>query len=115
MSSEQLDALIGAGLKKNEAKVLLFLFISKKTVSRTIEDKTFMRQPEVSNVMTNFSKRKWITKNGRVKKEKKGRPEVLYSLIKSKEEILYELKEKLIQDSNLIQKRMVAIDRLLKA
>lgn len=114
MENKQLGVLVGAGLKKNEAKVLLFLFTNKKTVSRAIEEEAIMRQPEVSNVMATFLERRWITKKRKAKTFGKGRPEILFSLAKSKEEILYELKDNLIHDSNLIQKRMVAIDKLLK-
>ena len=81
--------LINAGLSKKEAKVLGYFFEEDNALSREIEHKLRMRQPEVCLALIHFVKKGWLTYSTMMP-EGKGRPQHLYT-IKDKKEILTEL------------------------
>ena len=78
-----------------DAKVLSFMFLNPKTVSRKIERELILRQPDVSNTMRRFTINHWITVSRAKLSGKRGRPETLYTLSKSKTDIINELKTQL--------------------
>lgn len=80
------------GLKRAEAKVLIYLFKHNTAFSRNIEHEMDLRQPEVSLAMSAFLKRKWI-KLRYLKKKSKGRPTIEYRLVVKKYKILLQLKK----------------------
>ena len=84
MDDKREDVLISAGLKRVEAKILLYLFEHNETVSRSIEREMQLRQPEVSNAMVSLSKRGWISKKQKAKTGYKGRPETIFTIVKKK-------------------------------
>ncbi len=74
-----INHLVKAGISKNMAKTLAVLADGKETISVRIEGITALRQPEVSIVMQELRKRKWVKKRD-IKKEGKGRPVHAYQL-----------------------------------
>ena len=71
--------LVDLGMKRNVAKVLIYLANVEETASRNIERGTDLRQPEVSLAMTYLQERKWIDCR-EIKSESKGRPIKIYKL-----------------------------------
>ncbi len=82
------------------------MFSNPISVSRDIVRKMIMRQPEVSNTMRRFLEKGWITKSKTKILGKRGRPETLFTLLKSKDEIFNEIKtqleHKLLSMQNLL-------------
>lgn len=79
--------LMEIGLKRNVARVLVFLSGAREATSRDIERGTDLRQPEVSIAMRQLKENKWIiTKES--KSESKGRPVKIYSLAKPVPDII---------------------------
>ena len=84
---EMADLLSEVGLKKNVAKVLVYLANTEEATSREIERGTDLRQPEVSIAMRTLSEKEWIS-NRESKAESKGRPVKIYNLAKPMPEII---------------------------
>ncbi|ADN35543.1 transcriptional regulator, TrmB [Methanolacinia petrolearia DSM 11571] len=84
---ELADLLSEVGLKKNVAKVLVYLANTEEATSREIERGTDLRQPEVSIAMRTLSEKEWIS-NRESKAESKGRPVKIYNLSKPMPEII---------------------------
>jgi predicted transcriptional regulator len=75
------NLLIEIGMKKNIAKVLVFLASTPEATSRAIERGIDLRQPEVSIAMKYLMDQGWI--RSRVNpSERKGRPMKIYELAK---------------------------------
>jgi predicted transcriptional regulator len=73
------DILIGLGLKRNVARVLVYLSSTEEATSRMIERGTDMRQPEVSMAMRQLREHQWV-KSTESKADSKGRPVKIYRL-----------------------------------
>ncbi|HOP67550.1 MAG TPA: MarR family transcriptional regulator [Methanoregulaceae archaeon] len=73
------NLLIKVGMKRNVAKVLVFLAHTPEATSRDIERGTDLRQPEVSIAMAALIDQKWV-ENRESKAENKGRPVKIYRL-----------------------------------
>jgi predicted transcriptional regulator len=73
------NLLIGIGIKRNVARVLVFLANIPETTSHEIERSTDLRQPEVSIAMMYLIKQGWISSR-ESKAESKGRPFKIYKL-----------------------------------
>lgn len=84
---EMADLLSDVGLKKNVAKVLVYLANTDEATSREIERGTDLRQPEVSIAMRTLNEKGWIS-NRESKAESKGRPVKIYNLAKPVNEII---------------------------
>ncbi len=84
------EILVKTGLKKNYAKVLVFLAKNKSLTSRDVERGTDLRQPEVSIAINHLRKRGWV-KISNLLTENKGRPVKLYTLHISIQDILHEI------------------------
>jgi len=101
------NLLIEIGIKKNIAKVLVFLAKTPEATSRAIECGTDMRQPEISMAMKYLMDRGWI-RSRENPSENKGRPNKIYELAKPIHEIIDCIEnEKKIEASNklaLVQK-----------
>lgn len=76
---EFVDLLIGVGVRRNLAKVLVYLSGTDEATSRDIERGTDLRQPEVSIAMSRLHSEGWI-ENRESKAESKGRPVKIYRL-----------------------------------
>jgi predicted transcriptional regulator len=81
------NLLMDIGLKRNVAKVLVYLANTSEATSRDIERGTDLRQPEVSIAMRTLKQNDWVTSR-ESKAESKGRPVKIYSLAKPTEEIM---------------------------
>jgi predicted transcriptional regulator len=79
--------LMDIGLKRNVAKVLVYLANTSEATSRDIERGTDLRQPEVSIAMRTLKQNDWILSR-ESKAESKGRPVKIYCLSKPTEEIM---------------------------
>ena len=81
------ELLMGLGLKRNVAKVLVYLASTKESTSRDIERGTDLRQPEVSIAMRFLTEVNWV-KNRESRAESKGRPVKIYELARPITEIM---------------------------
>ena len=81
------NLLTEIGLKRNVAKVLVYLASSPEATSRDIERGPDLRQPEVSIAMRTLKENGWI-QSRESKAESKGRPVKIYSLSKPITEIM---------------------------
>ena len=84
---EFVNLLIELGMKKNIAKVLIFLGNIPETTSRDIERGADLRQPEVSLAMQYLMEQHWVTAH-ETRGERKGRPEKVYTLARPLAEIM---------------------------
>ncbi len=84
---EFVNLLVGIGIRKNMAKVLVFLALHPKATSRAIERGTDLSQPEVSLVMKALLKDGWIGCSG-CSGANRGRPVNIYCLEKPLGEIM---------------------------
>jgi len=75
------NLLTDIGLKRNVAKVLIYLAMTEEATSREIERSTDLRQPEVSIAMRTLKENEWI-ESRESKAESKGRPVKIYRLSK---------------------------------
>ncbi|MEN6611646.1 MAG: ArsR family transcriptional regulator [Methanoregulaceae archaeon] len=71
--------LTDLGMKRNVAKVLVYLANTDEATSRNIERGTDLRQPEVSIAMGYLLEKKWVSCR-ESKSESKGRPVKIYKL-----------------------------------
>ncbi|MFA5348603.1 MAG: ArsR family transcriptional regulator [Methanoregula sp.] len=101
------NLLIEIGIKRNVAKVMVFLANTPEATSRDIERGTDLRQPEVSIAMRYLIGQSWITYR-ESKAESKGRPVKIYALSRPFYEIMDSIeKEKKKEVTNhlaLVQK-----------
>ncbi|MCK4270364.1 MAG: ArsR family transcriptional regulator [Methanogenium sp.] len=75
------------GVKRNVAKVLVYLANTPEATSRDIERGTDLRQPEVSIAMRTLKENEWIASR-ESKAESKGRPVKIYSLSQPVDKII---------------------------
>jgi predicted transcriptional regulator len=73
------DILVGLGLRRNVARVLVYLSSTDEATSRMIERGTDLRQPEVSMAMRQLRANRWVesTEN---RGDSKGRPVKIYRM-----------------------------------
>lgn len=108
------DNLVGLGIKKNIAKVVVYLSSVPEATSRMIERVTDLRQPEVSIAMRNLKEFKWVEIREK-KRESKGRPVKIYRLSKSFNEIMDKLEgEMKLQAQNKLELLQALRDIILK-
>ena len=81
------NLLVGIGLRRNIAKVLVFLAKHPEATSRAVERGAAMRQPEVSLIMRALIGHGWITSR-ETRFENRGRPVYVYGLAKPITEIM---------------------------
>ena len=104
---ELVNLLFGIGIKRNVAKVLVFLAKTPTVTSRAIDRGTDLRHLEVATVMQYLKKQGWI-KSQKSKARSKGRPVKIYELAKPIPEIVNGIEKEKIKEANdqlqLIQK-----------
>jgi predicted transcriptional regulator len=104
---ELVNLLSGIGIKRNVAKVLVFLAKTPTVTSRAIDRGTDLRHLEVATVMQYLKKQGWI-KSQENKAKSKGRPVKIYELAKPIPEIVSGIEKEKIKEANdqlqLIQK-----------
>lgn len=91
-NDEIVRLLVGLGLKRNVAKVLVYLSDVIEGPSRMIERGTDLRQPEASVAL------KWLIQKGWVESresraEGKGRPVKMFKLVRTLKEIVFIIEE----------------------
>ena len=106
-------------LSRVECSVLAFLLIhdTDYRTSREIERTMFLRQPEVSMVLSAFRRYKWIKEKSMKKTGGKGRPVKLIKLSKSQDEIFKVLiakMDKKIQESTKQKEGLKEIQKYLE-
>ena len=97
------NLLIRIGIRRNMAKVLVYLAHTNEATSRDIERGTDLRQPEVSIAMAQMIEQRWV-ENRESKADNKGRPVKIYRLAMPINEIM---------DSIETEKRNEAQNQLL--
>ncbi|OPZ42523.1 MAG: hypothetical protein BWY93_01789 [Euryarchaeota archaeon ADurb.BinA087] len=97
---ELADLLIKIGLKRNVARVLVYLSHNSEATSRDIERGTDLRQPEVSLAMAAMIEQDWV-ENREIKAENKGRPVKIYRLSRPVGEITDTLEKAKREEANL--------------
>jgi len=107
------DLFWDIGLKKNTARVVVLMIRDDDLTSREIERICDLRQPEVSIALSDLMKRKWV-KDVRHAREGKGRPTMIYHLIKSLDDILEELKTEIVGDYEVKLKEIEKVRDMLK-
>ncbi len=105
-----INHLVNTGMSKNMAKTLVVLSEGKETISVRIEGITALRQPEVSIVMQDLRKRRWVRKRD-IKKEGKGRPVHAYKLAMPFAKIIEQIEK---DEDKKIKEIKTNIDKLKK-
>ncbi len=102
------QGLQSLGIKRNVASLITYLQDMSERSSRDIEMATGLRQPEVSIAMRTLREMGWVTEH-EIKGDGKGRPQKIYALQSTIEEIIkyYE-----IEKSQESARTMEAIQRL---
>ena len=85
------------GMPKNMAKTLLYLSQVPECKSAGIEQCANMRQPEVSNTITELRRKGWVKKRD-LKKKGKGRPVHIYEPTVDLSEILKDFERKKLKE-----------------
>lgn len=93
------NLLIEIGMKKNIAKVLVFLASTPEATSRAIERGIDLRQPEVSIAMKYLMDQGWI-RSCVNPSERKGRPMKIYELAKPTTVIMDNIEKKKKNEAN---------------
>ena len=96
---ELVNLLFGIGIKRNVAKVLVFLAKTPEVTSRAIDRGTDLRPLEVATVMQYLKKQGWI-KSQENKARSKGRPGKIYELAKPIPEIVNGIEKEKIKEAN---------------
>jgi predicted transcriptional regulator len=93
------DLLIRIGIRKNVAKVLVYLAHTPEATSREIERGTDLRQPEVSIAMAQLMERFWVESREN-KAENKGRPVKIYRLSRPIGEVMDTIEREKREEAN---------------
>ena len=93
------NLLIKIGMKRNVAKVLVYLAHTPEATSRDIERGTDLRQPEVSIAMAALMEQKWV-ENRESKAENKGRPVKIYRLSQPIDNIMDRIETEKREEAN---------------
>jgi predicted transcriptional regulator len=96
---ELVNLLFGIGIKRNVARVLVFLAKTPKVTSRVIDRGTDLRPLEVATVMHYLKKQGWI-RSQKNKAESRGRPVKIYELAKPIPEIVNGIEKEKIREAN---------------
>jgi len=104
---EIIDLLIDMGVSKKTAKTLTYLSHVDESISRSIEENTNLRQPEVSTALKELRGRGWIEKQD-IRKEGKGRPIHSYKMVvpfdRAVKTLLKEKKNEILEMQNTIKR-----------
>ncbi len=102
------QGLQSLGMNRSVASLITYLQDMKERSSRDIEMATGLRQPEVSIAMRTLRERGWITEH-EIKGDGKGRPQKIYALRSTIDEIIKHYETEKSQES---ARTMEAIQRL---
>jgi predicted transcriptional regulator len=93
------NLLIEIGIRKNVAKMLVFLANKPTATSREIERGTDLRQPEVSMAIRYLIEQGWVNTEG-ISSDRKGRPNKNYSLAVPVKEIMTAIEKQKKNEAN---------------
>ncbi len=97
-NEEIIRILIGLGIRRNIAKVLVYLSDMTEGTSRMIERGTDLRQPEVSVALKLLMEKGWVeSREGNA--GGKGRPVKIFRLLRTLREILETIEEEKNRDA----------------
>lgn len=105
---EFVQGLQNLGINRNVASLITYLQDMNERSSRDIEVATGLRQPEVSIAMRTLREMGWVTEH-EIKGDGKGRPQKIYALRSTIDEIVKYYETEKIQES---ARTMEAIQRL---
>lgn len=108
-----IELLQRAGMTSAMAKVVAIISKGEETVSVRIEGLTSLRQPEVSIVMRELIKRKWVKRRD-IKKEGKGRPVHGYTLAVPFADIVKEMEEEQRKKIQETEQTLARLKRLAR-
>lgn len=112
LNQELIDILIKLGFKATVAKTLAAFRAKQPMTSREVEKMVDLRQPEVSNALTELKGRGWITEKEETISAGAGRPQKVYLLTKAMPDIAQEIakteQEKLKVQEGVIS-RLIAL------
>jgi len=100
---EFVETLHKLGVHQNVAAIITYLMNVDEATSKQIEMGTNLRQPEVSIGAKMMRHNGWIDES-QLKRDGKGRPTKVYKLRTPIDEIIKNLEEKRIQESNNIMR-----------
>jgi len=106
MEREEFESiLINIGIKRNVARVLIYLAGVGEATSREIEVGSDLRQPEVSIAMREIRRLDWVSERDE-KNPGKGRPFRIYKLNRTLSEIVEILEDEKDQESRFMMERI---------
>jgi predicted transcriptional regulator len=89
-------------VSKPVAKALSCLLSTDKITSREVERMSRLRQPEVSIAMNYLKENNWVEVEELKKKQGKGRPIKVYSLIVPMDEIIETIEKKVLSENKIL-------------
>jgi predicted transcriptional regulator len=101
------------GMPKNLAKTLLYVSQCDECRSADIEQKTRLRQPEVSVAMQQLLNKGWVKKRD-LKKKGKGRPVHIYKLTYPLQNIIKNFEEQKTKEIDTIKKDLSELKTLIE-
>ena len=104
---------IDLGMPKNLAKTLLYVSQVDECRSIDIEQKTSLRQPEVSIAMQQLMEKGWIKKRD-LKKKGKGRPVHIYKLTSPIGDIIKNFEKEKIREIDAVKKDLSQLKNLIE-
>jgi predicted transcriptional regulator len=102
------------GMSKNLAKTLMYLSHVDECYSADIEQGANLRQPEVSLVMQELRRRKWVKKQV-LKKKGKGRPRNVYKTTTHLSEILNDFEQEKLEEVEGIKGDISELKNLIES
>ena len=101
------------GMPKNLAKTLLYISEVKECKSKDIEQGADLRQPEVSVVIQELRKKRWVKKQNIKKKKGKGRPVHIYRSTKNLSEILKTFEQEKLKEIENVKKDLSKLKNII--
>ena len=108
------ETLMNIGLKRNVARTLIYLASAREALSKDIELRANLRQPEASIAMRELREAGWIEEK-EIKKEGKGRPLKSYKLAVPLKEIINNLEQKKQKETEQDLKNIERLRNLSKS
>lgn len=110
-SEKIVKLLYEAALKKNTARIIVYLHTAGEADSRKIERSTGLRQPEVSLAMKELKNWGWA-KEKEIKKKGKGRPLKSFKLATDFKEVIREMVDKKKEEQKKAEKELQELENL---
>lgn len=99
-------------VSKPVAKALACLLSTDRITSREVERMSRLRQPEVSIAMNYLKENNWVDVEELKKKQGKGRPIKVYSLIVPMNEIIETIEKKVLSENKMLLENIEKLKRI---